>query len=130
MAKKKSYVPKGKIINNLRSIHRHCKHKRDAKNAAKVAPSTYGCDFCGKWVYEGTSDKNFAKLQEENSEKTVVRGKIEMDHQEAVIDPKKGWQGWDEYINRMWCSPDGYNRLCRECHQEKTNRETKKRSEK
>lgn len=130
MSKKKSYVPVGKIKNNLRSIHRHCKHKREAKNLAKVAPSTYQCDFCSTWIYEGTSDKNFKKLKEDNPKKTVVKGKVEMDHKQAVVDPEKGFQGWDEYIGRMWCGPNGYNRLCRSCHQEKTNEETQKRSRK
>lgn len=55
------------------------------------------------------------------------RREIRMDHVNPVIDPKKGWQGWDEYINRMFPDEKGFQALCNECHNTKTQKENEVR---
>lgn len=48
---------------------------------------------------------------------------IQVDHIEAVIDPKKGFTSWDDVIVRMFCESDGFQILCKPCHTIKTNAE-------
>lgn len=49
------------------------------------------------------------------------RKKIQVDHIDPVIDPVFGWQGWDVYIERMFCPVENLQILCKECHVSKTN---------
>ena len=58
---------------------------------------------------------------------------VEVDHIKPVIDPKKGFKSWDEYINRLFCTEDNLQVLCKPCHKIKTNKEkeiTKKHASK
>ena len=48
---------------------------------------------------------------------------VSVDHIEPVVDPRKGWQGFDEYIRRMFCSETGFQILCGPCHDKKTKKE-------
>ena len=54
-------------------------------------------------------------------------GEVKMDHVDPVVDPKEGWQGFDVYIERMYCEEDNYQCLCPSCHDEKTAIETAER---
>lgn len=56
--------------------------------------------------------------------------KPKVDHIEPVVDVKKGFQGWDEYITRMFCGVENLQVLCAVCHDKKTNEERKKRRRK
>src|ERR1051326_8604027 len=47
------------------------------------------------------------------------------DHIEAVINPKTGFRGWDEYYNRMFNGK--LQALCRDCHKAKTKKENAER---
>lgn len=49
-----------------------------------------------------------------------------VDHIEPVVDPSKGFQTWDIYIERMFCTAKGLQVLCKDCHDEKTLKEKKK----
>ena len=59
-----------------------------------------------------------AKCKEEFTSKDV-----EVDHIKPVIDPKKGFVSWDDYINRLFCSAKNLQTLCKVCHLEKTKKE-------
>lgn len=48
---------------------------------------------------------------------------VSIDHVDPVVDPKRGWQGFDEYIKRMFCSEDGFQILCGTDHDAKTAKE-------
>jgi 5-methylcytosine-specific restriction endonuclease McrA len=56
-----------------------------------------------------------AKCDEEFTSKDV-----EVDHIKPVIDPKKGFVSWDEYIKRLFCTEDNMQTLCKPCHLAKT----------
>ena len=43
-----------------------------------------------------------------------------MDHVNPVVDPVRGFNGWDEYIARLFVEQDGYRCLCTNCHAEVT----------
>lgn len=130
MTKKKSYVPIAKIKNALRRIHLHDKQRRIAKDRCKIDSALFKCEAegCKIALYEGSSDKNYLALVEKyKSEYEVIKGKIEADHELEVVEPKKGFCDWNTYIERLWCSSEGYNMLCSECHKERTQSQVEKR---
>lgn len=51
------------------------------------------------------------------------------DHIEPVVDPAVGFVDWNTYIQRMFIEIDGYQVLCDECHNEKTNKEKQQAKE-
>lgn len=99
-----------------------------AKKEAQVAPATFECAKCGNWSYEGSSEKNYQKLCEENPDKVILFAAPHMDHIVPVIDPKEGHQGWDEYYKRLFCEKINYRCLCQKCHDTKTSAEDKVRN--
>lgn len=48
---------------------------------------------------------------------------VQVDHIDPVVDPIKGFQGWDVFVERMFVKKDGYQVLCKQCHKEKTRQE-------
>lgn len=87
--------------------------------------------WSGRWMAEKRS-----KLPERNSyfcenpECGVIGGKKDfvMDHILPVVDPVKGFIGFDDYISRMFCSPEGFQRICKHCNKEKTDKENQTRT--
>ena len=53
--------------------------------------------------------------------------RVAKDHIVPVIDPRKGWQNWTEYITRLFCDVDCFQIICAEDHDAKTARERKVR---
>ena len=47
----------------------------------------------------------------------------QMDHTIPVVDPIMGFTNFDDYIDRLFCSEEGFKRLCKPCHEEKTEKE-------
>ena len=47
-------------------------------------------------------------------------GEVKMDHIHPVVDPIDGFQGFDVYIERMFCDEENFSCLCPSCHDEKT----------
>lgn len=129
--KKKSYVPVAKIKNALRRIHLHDKQRRKAKERAKIDAALFKCEAeeCNVAIYEGQSSKNFDKLAEKWTELELIKGKIELDHKNPVVEPRKGMADWNTYIERLWCAADQYSALCSDCHKAKTAEEAGERKE-
>jgi hypothetical protein len=97
-----------------------------AQKKQKVAPATFECQGCSVYIYEGSSEKNLNKVVEQFPDKKVIAGKIYMDHIEPVVDPDEGYNGWDSFIERLFCDEEGFQLLCKECHDEKTAQERNK----
>jgi hypothetical protein len=132
MKKKKSYVPIAKIKNALRRIHMHDKQKRTAKDRCKIDKATFKCEAegCKIALYEGVSEKNYlATVKRHQGVYEVLQAKLELDHIYPVVEPKKGYADWNTYIERLYCSPEGYQGLCRDCHAEKSATEAAERAE-
>lgn len=55
---------------------------------------------------------------------------VAIDHINAVVDPKVGFIDFNTYIERLYCSIDNLQVLCKSHHQEKTNKENKQRRSK
>lgn len=50
------------------------------------------------------------------------RTEINLDHKNPIVS-LKGFTNWDDYINGLLCSPDGFQILCVACHNAKTSME-------
>ena len=51
------------------------------------------------------------------------------DHIDPVVDPVVGFVSWDEVIKRMFVEKDGFQCLCKACHDAKCQEETNIRKE-
>jgi 5-methylcytosine-specific restriction endonuclease McrA len=55
---------------------------------------------------------------------------VQVDHKKPVVCPKKGFQGWETYIDRLFCETENLQVLCVPCHKEKTAQEKEQRKKK
>lgn len=55
-------------------------------------------------------------------EGTFAKGDMKSDHIEPVI-PVTGFTTWDDCVERMFVEADGYQALCKECHDTKSKEE-------
>jgi len=62
--------------------------------------------------------------------KLFVAADVQVDHVQPVVDPKKGFVGWDVYIDRMFCEIENLQVLCKPCHKIKTDQEKLERKSK
>lgn len=60
--------------------------------------------------------------------KSFPNKEVQVDHINPVVDPVAGFQGWDVYIDRMYCAVENLQVLCRSCHKKKSTQERKERS--
>lgn len=110
----KSYVQVAKIKKHLRRLSIQRPEYTVAKNRAKIDKAVFKCENCGQIMYDGKSQKSFDSLKDIYP--TIIMQKPELDHKKEVVDVEHGWQGWDVYINRLWCGPDELTVLCKTCH--------------
>ena len=86
----------------------------EAKTEKKVNPKTgrvaqhYICSICAK---------------------EFTQKDMEVDHIEPVVDPKKGFETWDKFIDKLFCEASNLQAICKGCHQIKTLKEKKIRNE-
>lgn len=45
---------------------------------------------------------------------------LKIDHVLPVVDIKLGFQGWDVFINRLFCNTDNLSAICSTCHDSKS----------
>lgn len=51
---------------------------------------------------------------------------VQIDHIDPVV-PVEGWRSWDDTVKRLFCTVDGLQVLCRNCHSIKSIGENAKR---
>lgn len=95
-------------IASLRRASYRWPARSQAANAAKVSRGVYTCNMC--------------KQETRNKDKIV-------DHIAPVVDPVKGFIGFDDYVDRLFCDADGFQVLCKTCHAIKTKQENDLRKE-
>ena len=100
-ARKRSF-----IVSALRRASSRWAPKYTCKKNARSGRNQYTCVLCKQVV--GNKD-------------------IKIDHIEPVVDPALGFQGYDEFIKRLFVELDGYQAICITCHQIKTNNERQRR---
>lgn len=52
---------------------------------------------------------------------------VQVDHVLPIVDPKKGFISWDEFIKNLFCPIENLQVLCKPCHSVKTKKENNKR---
>jgi 5-methylcytosine-specific restriction endonuclease McrA len=62
--------------------------------------------------------------------KHFVAVDVQVDHIDPVVDPKKGFQTWDKFIERMFVEIEKLQVLCKPCHKIKTDQEKLERKKK
>ena len=91
----------GFIRSTLRAGFTRWGPKHEAKKKAKVAYNAYECASCGE---------------------TFTNKEVEVDH----IVPAGSLKSFDDlpqFVERLFCEADGFQLLCKPCHQDKTNAE-------
>jgi hypothetical protein len=51
-----------------------------------------------------------------------ARKEIQIDHISPVV-PTSGWEGFDNFIARLFCASNGLQTLCKPCHKAKSKEE-------
>ena len=54
---------------------------------------------------------------------------VQADHINPVIDPLVGFTTWDSVIERMFCETEGFQILCKPCHNNKSSAEKRQAKE-
>ena len=106
--KKKEINLKTWLVPKLRRLSYQWPPRKDTKTAARIARGQYKCASC---------------------EEIFGPKEIYLDHVEPVVDPENGFQGWDEYISRLFTKSDGFQVLCGVCHDIKTELENELRKD-
>lgn len=103
---------------------RKCSYRWPPRNAALRASAATKADYV-KRPGEKVSKlvRNFYRCCV--CKKVFSRKGVSIDHVQPVVDPKKGWQGFDEYIRRMFCDQRGFQILCGPDHDAKTQKENR-----
>lgn len=63
-------------------------------------------------------------------QKLYVASDVQVDHILPVVDPKKGFVSWDDFINRIFCEIENLQVMCKLCHKIKTDQEKLERKKK
>ena len=95
----------GFIRSALRSAFQKWGPKHEAKKDAKGAYNTYVCAACDGWF--GSSQ-------------------VEVDHI-VPAGALKSYEDLPGFVERMFCEKQGFQVLCKDCHQLKTNNEREER---
>lgn len=107
MAGKKSFNLKSFLINRLRRASFAYPPRNEAMKEARVDRGLYKCAHC---VIEGKD--------------VIWRAKeVKADHILPVVDPTVGFVDWNNFINRLFCEKEGFQILCEEHHDLKTEKE-------
>jgi 5-methylcytosine-specific restriction endonuclease McrA len=96
------------VVDALRRASLRWQPRTKAKQAARVGRNAYKCACCGE---------------------VVPNKRVIIDHIAPVVDPETGFQDWNTYIPRLFCSVDNLQAICRECSNKKTSRENARRRE-
>jgi 5-methylcytosine-specific restriction endonuclease McrA len=90
------------VIETLKKARRERPWYKKDGTVAKKPRVEYLCSNCGKWFM----------------------GKdVQVDHIIPVIDPVKGFESWDVFVDRLFCEEDNLAVLCKSDHKNKTNEE-------
>lgn len=106
------------IRNGLRNLSLKFPVKHEVLKRARVKRGWYRCASCDEVVPVSVpSEPN------KNGKKKRIRN-VDVDHIDPVINPEKGFENWDTYIERLFlCGEDGMQVLCKKCHDIKTKKE-------
>ena len=97
--KPKKYNKKTFVTASLRRASIRWPPRSEALKKARVDRGLYRCSSCAE-VF---------KKQE-----------VHLDHIVPVVSPETGFIGWDDFIEKLFCDVEGFQILCKYCHETKT----------
>jgi len=103
---------KGFITSALRTATQRWPPKFEALKAALL----------GRKVNEKTG-KLAQHFECAKCKQAFVSKDVQVDHKKPVVDPKKGFENWETYIDRLFCETSNLQVLCKPCHKVKTAKE-------
>lgn len=86
------------VISVLRRASYRWAPRSAAKKNARLSRGIYKCNIC---------------------KKETVAKEIKMDHIHPIV-PVTGWDNWEGYFERLFCSEEGFQAICSGCHNDKT----------
>ena len=95
------------IIEKLNKARRERPWYKQDGTMAKKPRVEFLCSSCDEWF---------------------MKKDIQVDHEIPVIDPVRGFEDWNTFVDRLFCDPDNLNVLCKTCHKVKTDAEKKVRA--
>ena|SRR5665213_3139380 len=87
------------LTNKLRRLSYQWPPRREAITRARTERGIYTCNIC---------KGSFGPKE------------IQLDHINPVVDEEAGFIDWNTYIDRLFCSVEGFQVLCKTCHEAKT----------
>ena len=118
------------IVSALRSASQRWGPKNECLRKARIRRGWYLCEGCKQEV-PATKEGVYKSGAKKGKKKRIKN--ILADHIEPIVDPKEGFKDWNTWIERCFVELDGYQALCHDCHEAKTNEEkamAKKRKKK
>lgn len=111
-------------------------HKKKAHAISSLRRGTY--KWSERWKAEKRShiDRGLYLCENPECGQLLKKNQTQMDHVIPVVDPEKGWNGFDSFVDRLYVNADMWQRLCETCHSVKTKnenlirKETKKQAKK
>lgn len=94
------------VIAILRRASIRWPEKTEALKNSRVGRGEYLCESCGE---------------------IFKRQQVQLDHRKPVIDIKKGWTDYNDFVERLFISSDNYSVLCISCHEYKSSQENNMR---
>lgn len=99
------------IRGNLRRTSQKWPPIANSLKQARVDRGEYLCAGC-KQVVPATTKVDGKRVKN-----------VHVDHIDPVVDPTKGFENWDVFIERMFVEAEGLQVLCDACHKIKTDNE-------
>lgn len=87
------------LTNKVRRLSYQWPPRKDAIKKARLERGIYRCNIC-----EG----KFGPKE------------IQLDHIEPVVNEEDGFIDWNIYLERLFCAEEGFQVLCKPCHEAKT----------
>lgn len=101
------------IKGNLRRATQKWAPIQQCLKNARIERGLYFCAECKREVT--------ATIKDETTGKRIKN--VHVDHIIPVVDPNVGFEGWDSYIERLFCEIGNLQVLCNDCHKIKTDEE-------
>jgi 5-methylcytosine-specific restriction endonuclease McrA len=97
--KPKKYNKKTFVVASLRRASIRWPPRNEALKRGRVSRGLYKCSSCTE---------------------VFKKKEVHLDHIVPVISPEHGFIGYDDFIERLFCDTEGFQLLCKKCHEVKT----------
>ena len=101
-----------KIIAALRLLARYWSPKKEARKAAMV--------MVDKGLYKNGNQKKVQQFKCRECAELFGTKEVQVDHIDPVVSVERGFTDWNDYIDRLFCSVDNLQVLCKPCHKVKS----------